>query len=100
MLENTSCFINCFDSVDINFYGGIYTLLPFFYILRFYNCNSYPLALEHMLDIIISIFENKYNNVETEALNCHMFAILAEFINKVDPKFITELVVEKIGYLK
>jgi len=93
ILENTATHNNPFDEVDINYYGGIYTLLPFFYILRFYKYNHFSTALEEMTDLIVILFEGKFKNVENEAINCQLFGILAEFINKVDERYVTEAVI-------
>jgi hypothetical protein len=56
MLDNTAIYYNPFDDVDINYYGGLYTLIPLFYILRFYKYEEYPTALTDMLELLAIIF--------------------------------------------
>lgn len=64
ILENTGIYNNPFDSVDINYYGGIYTILPFFYILKFYKHEQYPDALEDILMVSVQLFESNFGNIE------------------------------------
>ena len=84
LLDNTTIFHQPFESIDINYYGGLYTLLPFFYILRFYKYETYPTALEEALEMVFTLFVLKYKNIEQQAINCQFFGILAQFFNHLD----------------
>lgn len=37
VFENTGIYANPFRSVDVNYYGGLYSYLPFLHILKFYQ---------------------------------------------------------------
>lgn len=37
MFENTGIHYDPFREVDINYYAGLYTYLPFLHLLKFYN---------------------------------------------------------------
>lgn len=64
MLDNTAIYSNPFDEVDINYYGGLYTLIPLFYILRFYKYEEYQNALTDMLDLLATTFHTRFRNIE------------------------------------
>jgi hypothetical protein len=64
MLDNTAFFCNPFQDVDINYYGGIYTLMPFFYILRFYKYEEYTNALTDMIELLTTTFQSGFHNIE------------------------------------
>jgi hypothetical protein len=98
--DNTAIHNNPFDEVDINYYGGLYTLIPFFYILRFYKYEEYKNALRDMLDLLLVIFESRFLNIEQEAMYCQLFGIIADFINQVDARYITDDVADRLVSFK
>ena len=63
MLENTAFHSNPFEEVDINYYGGLYTILPFFNILRFYKYDQYPGALSDMCNLFVQLFNLGFRNI-------------------------------------
>lgn len=82
--------MNPFRSVDVNYYGGLYTFLPFLHILKFYPFAPYPQALTHIFELFATFFDNHFGNVEEEAVNCQFFSISSQLINELDPRFISK----------
>lgn len=58
--------------------------MPFFYILKFYKYGPYHSALQEILDLIFTLFKSGYQNIESEAINCQLFGVIAQFINQID----------------
>lgn len=57
-------FQNNFHQSDINSYGGLFNLLPLFYIIRFYDPQAYPELLQDALSLVLTVFKHKYQKVE------------------------------------
>jgi hypothetical protein len=72
----------------MNYYGGLYTYLPFIHLLKFYEYEKYPEALTDIFELYLMFFENKFGNIEAEAINCAFLSILSQLVNELNPKFI------------
>jgi carbamoyl-phosphate synthase small subunit len=58
VFENTGIYVNPFRTVDVNYYGGLYTYLPYLHILKFYPFAPYPQSLTHIFELFSTFFEN------------------------------------------
>lgn len=58
LLENSA--IWCHSKRYVSDHGGMFNLLPLFYLMRFYSYESYPELLEELLEVVRVIFSAGY----------------------------------------
>jgi hypothetical protein len=64
LLDNTLAYENGFHHNNINFYGGLFNLLPMFYQIRFYDPLTYPKMLEELLQLVHKIFSSGFQGLQ------------------------------------
>lgn len=84
---------------SISAHGGMYNLLPFFYLIRFYPFESYPSLLEELLELVRVVFASDYTDVQEESLNCMFFEVVGAQLSETDTRWLTVNAVRELTAL-